>query len=169
MTATPRLGLAPLTEVVAVWVDEGGPVAGWAGDLLGLGGAGVPLDGIQCDPAGGSRRPTPASGRPWTGSRRCAVVSAMPPSRMPVAVVAGDDLYSAVSGQPRLDDAGVPAGQDIDPAAAVRIDQDGRVDLPPPQREVIDPPGLIQPVRQTFGRVQRRDPEPSTRTATVST
>jgi hypothetical protein len=50
-----------------------------------------------------------------------------------------DDLHPRVSGEPRLDDVGVSAGDDVDPAAGVRVDQDGRVDLPAPQCEVIDP------------------------------
>jgi hypothetical protein len=41
-----RLGGAPLPQVIAVWIDEGGPVAWSAAQGLGLTGAGVALDGV---------------------------------------------------------------------------------------------------------------------------
>jgi hypothetical protein len=52
--------------------------------------------------------------------------------------VPAHDLDAWVGAQPRLRDVGGPAGQDVDPATGLGVDQDRRVLPAPAQREIID-------------------------------
>jgi hypothetical protein len=52
--------------------------------------------------------------------------------------VSGDDLDPGVLAEPFLDDIGGASFQDIDAPAGLGVNQDGRVDEPAAQREVVD-------------------------------
>ena len=53
--------------------------------------------------------------------------------------VSGDDLDPGVLAEPFLDDIGGASFQDVDAPAGLGVNQDGRVDEPAAQREIVNP------------------------------
>ena len=53
--------------------------------------------------------------------------------------VTGDDLHPGVLAEPALDDIGSASFQDIDAPAGPGVNQDGRVDEPAAQGEIVNP------------------------------
>jgi hypothetical protein len=64
-----------------------------------------------------------------------------------LGAVAADDLDTRVGPQPRLEAAGQPVGQDVDPLAGFDVDEHGGVTLAPAQGEVIDAEDAEHPPR----------------------
>ena len=68
-----------------------------------------------------------------SGQRRADSLAVCP------GTVSADDFHSRVAAQPVLNDIGGAALEDVDPAAGLGVDEDGRVDEAAAQREVVNP------------------------------
>src|SRR6202050_3562324 len=177
---------ASFAQVVAVRVDQGGPVLGCAAQPLGRIGPVVALDRVQgqAQAAGAVQQAgafaaqvvdlLPALARglralPFrergalgpAGGMSCDFLRLGPAPQMPqvpavpalhrvrqrgtaglavgARAVTGDDLRPGVLAEPALDDIGSASFQDIDAPAGLGVNQDGRVDEPAAQREIVNP------------------------------